>query len=311
MSVELREVARGRWPEILPKLGLPVARLNGRHGPCPLCGQGKDRFRFDDKDGRGTWICNQCGAGDGISFVQQMQKVNFRGAADLIKPLIGVAKVRTIKPNAADSETRRCWLNRIWADARSIVVDDPVGKFLHARTGIVTYPPVLRYHPNLEYRLGSGRSSYHPAMLALISDENGRPANLLRTYLTSDGSKADVDQPRRFMPGCIPAGAAVRLSEVAETLGVAEGIETALAVNVLTGIPCWSAISATHLERWVPPKETRRVVIFGDNDENFVGQEASISLAKSVKDRGLAKVEVRIPQSPGDWNDVLLGGARR
>ena len=27
-------------------------------GPCPLCAEGKDRFRFDDREGKGTWICN-------------------------------------------------------------------------------------------------------------------------------------------------------------------------------------------------------------------------------------------------------------
>jgi autotransporter-associated beta strand protein len=29
--------------------------LSGRHVPCPFCG-GRDRFRFDDKNGAGTWI---------------------------------------------------------------------------------------------------------------------------------------------------------------------------------------------------------------------------------------------------------------
>ena len=312
MAAELRELARGQWREILPKFGLPVARLNGRHGPCPLCGQGKDRFRFDNKDGRGTWICNQCGAGDGISFVQEMQKINFRSAADLIRPLIGEAAVRTIEPKAATSETRRRWLNRVWADARPIVVGDPVSRFLHSRGGLVGYQKVLRYHPNLRCSDKDGGYSYHPAMLALVSDAGGKAVNLHRTYLTSSGAKADIDQPRRFMPFEIPAGAAIRLSEVAESLGIAEGIETALAVNVLTGMPCWSALNATNLKRWVPPKEVRHVVIFSDNDQNFTGQEASYSLAKSIGAKGLARVEVRVPSTLGDWNDVLLdGGARR
>ena len=307
MAAELRELARGRWREILPKFGLPVARLNGRHGPCPLCGQGKDRFRFDDKDGRGTWICNQCGAGDGISFVQKMQKINFRDAADFIRPLIGEATVRTAKPNTATNETRRRWLNRVWADARPIVVGDPVSRFLRRRGGLIDYPKVLRYHPNLRCS-DNGRPTYHPAMLALVSDADGQAVNLHRTYLTSSGTKAEIAQPRRLMPFEIPTGAAIRLSDVAETLGIAEGIETALAVNVLTGVPCWSALNATNLKRWIPPKEVRHVVIFGDNDENCTGQEAAYSLARSIKAKGLAKVEVRIPPAPGDWNDVLLDG---
>ena len=36
-----------------PSLGVPAKALTNRHGPCPICG-GKDRFRFDDKGGRGT-----------------------------------------------------------------------------------------------------------------------------------------------------------------------------------------------------------------------------------------------------------------
>ena len=44
-----------------------------RHQACPVCG-GSDRFRFDDKEGRGTWFCNQCGAGDGLKLVESVQR---------------------------------------------------------------------------------------------------------------------------------------------------------------------------------------------------------------------------------------------
>ncbi|WP_141028459.1 primase-helicase zinc-binding domain-containing protein, partial [Salmonella enterica] len=56
--------AIGRWPYILSALGIKVPSA-GHHGACPACG-GKDRFRLDDKAGRGTWFCNQCGHGDGL-----------------------------------------------------------------------------------------------------------------------------------------------------------------------------------------------------------------------------------------------------
>lgn len=48
--------AIGRWPYILSALGIKVPSA-GHHGACPACG-GKDRFRLDDKAGRGTWFCN-------------------------------------------------------------------------------------------------------------------------------------------------------------------------------------------------------------------------------------------------------------
>ncbi len=56
--------ARNNWPKIFEKLGIFIPP-NHRHGPCPCCG-GKDCFRMDDLEGRGTWFCNQCGAGDGL-----------------------------------------------------------------------------------------------------------------------------------------------------------------------------------------------------------------------------------------------------
>lgn len=67
------KVARGHWAQILPALGVNI--LKNRHQPCPVCG-GKDRFRFDDQEGRGTWFCNQCGAGDGLALVTRALNVD-------------------------------------------------------------------------------------------------------------------------------------------------------------------------------------------------------------------------------------------
>lgn len=41
--------------------------LSGKHGPCPWC-KGRDRFRVDDKDMSGSFICNQCGEGTRFEF---------------------------------------------------------------------------------------------------------------------------------------------------------------------------------------------------------------------------------------------------
>ena len=51
--LDVREVAQGRWRSILTVLGIDERALSGKHGPCPMCG-GKDRFRFDDREGRGA-----------------------------------------------------------------------------------------------------------------------------------------------------------------------------------------------------------------------------------------------------------------
>lgn len=89
--------ARGRWPEILPALaGLSDAELSDRHQPCPLCG-GTDRYRFDDKDGSGSWFCNQCGgkdqrggAGSGMDLLMRRQGWSFVEAARQVEAFLGL-----------------------------------------------------------------------------------------------------------------------------------------------------------------------------------------------------------------------------
>jgi putative DNA primase/helicase len=61
----IADLTRGRWPDLLAGLaGLTPEQLTDKHQPCPCCG-GADRYRFDDKDGSGSWFCNQCGGRDG------------------------------------------------------------------------------------------------------------------------------------------------------------------------------------------------------------------------------------------------------
>jgi len=82
------DIAQGKWRNLLPQLGVDAKYLVNKHGPCPICG-GKDRFRFDDKDGRGRYICNSCGAGDGFQLVQGVTGKSFTQIAKAISDLLG------------------------------------------------------------------------------------------------------------------------------------------------------------------------------------------------------------------------------
>ena len=60
----ITDLTNGRWPDLLAELGgLTADQLTDKHQPCPCCG-GSDRYRFDDRDGSGSWFCNQCGGKD-------------------------------------------------------------------------------------------------------------------------------------------------------------------------------------------------------------------------------------------------------
>src|SRR3546814_16330070 len=79
-------------------------------------------------------------------------------------------------------------------------------------------------------------------------------------------------------------------------MGVAEGIETALAVTRDFGIPCWSTISADGLKAFTPPAIVKRLRIFGDNDPKYGGKAEAYALAHRMSVRlDCVECSVEIP----------------
>ena len=296
------ELAVGRWPGLLVQFGIERALLTGKHAPCPVC-EGRDRFRFDDREGRGTFFCSHCGAGDGFKLLQLVKGWSFRQAASEVEGIVGTVQAGVAKPAQSDAaKVEAC--RRIWRESRAVVVGDPVGAYLLRRTGIDAVPAGIRFHPALAYRHDDGSVTRHPAMVARVQDADGNGAAIHRTYLTDDGEKADVPTVKKIV-GTLPPSSAVRLFPASSRMGIAEGIETALSASMRFGVPVWSCVSAGGMERWTPPAGTERVIIFGDNDASGTGQAAAWSLAKRLIAAGIA-VEVKIPDEPGaDWNDSI------
>ena len=79
-----KELASGKWFFLLSSLGVDQNFLKNKHGPCPICG-GKDRFRWDNKNGMGTFICNQCGSGDGYRLLEMYHGWDFYKALEEVK----------------------------------------------------------------------------------------------------------------------------------------------------------------------------------------------------------------------------------
>jgi putative DNA primase/helicase len=302
----LRERARGRWRGILPFLGIDSRFLTGKHTACPICRAGKDRFRFDDKDGVGTWICSVCGAGDGIALVMRVNGWEFKQAAVEIEKYVGTADYRPPKPIRSEAEKRKA-MDAIWRQSTPVQADDPAGRYLFRRCGITAFPACLRTVARLRYfDLDQGGSTYHPALIAMVVDKNCKPVNVHRTYLTEHGEKARLDEPRKVMQGEMPHGSSVRLAQHAGVLGIAEGIETTLSAAALFDMPCWAVLNKTGMSKWVVPADVHELVIFADNDENHAGQAAAEELANRAY-RANLKITVRCPPIAGtDWNDVHI-----
>lgn len=303
MQRNASEIATGRWYYILSALGVAENFLADKHGPCPICG-GKDRYRWDDKEGRGTWICNQCGSGDGYELLQRLNHWTFREALDNVRRVVGDAPEATHKPEA-DTSQRSAIISRTWNESLVIEPGDPAHAYLVSRVGTLEkMPACLRYHPSLAYIHDDGKVTHHPAMIAAVTDKAGKGVTLHRTYLTKDGNKADVPAPKKIMPGKPLSGAAIKLFGYGEYLGVAEGIETALAASKRFGVPVWSCISSGLLEQWAFPDDLKKIIVFGDNDAKYGGQASAYKLAHRVACKGIA-VDVCIPENVGeDWADV-------
>ncbi len=303
MRPDVREVAAGRWPGILAALGVDPAHLTGKHVACPVCG-GKDRFRFDDKAGRGTFYCSHCGAGDGFTLLGNLKGWDFKTTAREVEQVAGIATAVSPVPTFSDADKLKA-LARVWRESRPLRADDQAMQYLAGR-GLVFDKPIqaLRFHPGLTYRDGPDVVGKYPALVALVTAPNGKGATLHRTYLHGS-SKAPVPSPKKLMPGRPIKGAAIRLHPAGDVLGVAEGIETALAARQLFSVPVWSCVSAAGIESFQPPADVRKVIVFADNDVSGTGQSAAWALAKRLI-AARVKVEVRLPDRIGcDWTDCI------
>jgi len=300
--LNVRDVALGKWPGILVALGMADADLTGKHGPCPFCG-GKDRFRFDDKDGRGTWFCSQCGAGDGISLVMKFKDCDFKTAAQEVEQVAGIARPGRVAP-VQDESKKIDRLRQVWAESSPLQHGDEAMRYLAGRGLTIDTPPsCLRLHPGLDYWHDKKLVGRYPTLVARVVAADGSGATLHRTYL-QDGKKAPVPEARKLMSGKPIAGGAIRLASPGEWLGIAEGIETALAATELFKVPVWSCINAAGIESFEPPAGVETLTIFADNDANYAGHKAAYTAAHKLAIRGF-DAEVSLPPIYGDWLDFL------
>ena len=283
--------ACGHWPRILPALGVTV--IKNRHQACPVCG-GSDRFRFDDKEGRGTWFCNQCGAGDGLKLVEKVFGVTPSEAAGKVNAVTG--NLPPVAPEviaATDAETEA---DRKAAAALAVKLMEKTrpatGNAYLTRKG---FPG--RECLTLTTLYKTGGVTYRAGDVVVpLYDDSGALVNV--QLINADGLK-------RTLKGGQVKGACHILDgkkEAGKRLWIAEGYATALTVHHLTGETVMVALSSVNLLSLASLARHQypacRIVLAADRDLNGDGQTKASAAAESCE--GV----VALPPVFGDWNDA-------
>ncbi|EMG7935569.1 toprim domain-containing protein [Enterobacter hormaechei] len=285
--------ACGHWPRILPALGVKV--IKNRHQACPVCG-GSDRFRFDDKEGRGTWFCNQCGAGDGLKLVEKVFGVKPSEAAQKVNAVTG--NLPPVAPEviaAAEAETEA---DRQAAAALAVRLMENTrpasGNAYLTRKG---FPD--RECPVLTSMHKTGGVTFRAGDVVVpLYDDTGALVNL--QLISSDGLK-------RTLKGGAVKGACHTIEgkkQAGKRLWIAEGYATALTVHHLTAETVMVALSSVNLlslASLVRQKHpASQIVLAADRDLNGDGQSKAAAAADACE--GV----VALPPVFGDWNDAFM-----
>lgn len=188
---------------------------------------------------------------------------------------------------------------RIWREARPIG-DTPAKAYLEAR-GIRAVSRALRYNPRTP--LGpKGSTQFLPAMVAAVTMDHGLVA-VHRTYIDpARPAVAPFGNSKRAL-GTLEAGAVRLFDPVDGRLGLAEGIESALAARALTQIPCWASLGNERFGLVSIPESVRELHLFVDHD---AGGDLAEERARNAYGRENRTILTRRPRTPGsDWNDAL------
>lgn len=162
----------------------------------------------------------------------------------------------------------------------------------------------LRFHPRCFHRI-DGRQGASPALLAAATDLVGTVQGVQRLWLTQDGAKACIADPRRSM-GRLRSHA-VRVGAATDVLLAGEGLETVLSVRqALPLLPVAAALSAANLTALELPPTLRRLYLALDDDA--AGHRAVDRLSARTRAQGVEVVQLR-PRH-GDFNDDLMALSR-
>lgn len=279
----------------------------------------KTRWHFGSNQGslwvslegarKGTWHDAASGeGGDLIALVEHARGCSFLEAVDWLRSWFGVPPGERAPPRPAPERdpgqdkqhqrNLRDLARKAW-QASGPATGTLVETYLACR-GLALPPDApLRFHPSCPRE-----HERLPAMVALLTDAStGEAVGIHRTYLRADGAGKAEGKSKMMLGG---AGV-VRLvpdEEVTLGLGIAEGIETSLAVMQAGWRPVWSCGSAGGVSRFPVLGGIEHLTVFADPGK--AGEKAGATCAGRWSEAGREARVFAAPPDTSDWLDLLM-----
>lgn len=244
---DVKAKAQGLWADtIFPRFNIDV-RFK-KKTPCPACG-GRDRFRYDDKNGNGDYICQHCGAGDGFSLIQKCTHLSFPDTIAEVAAIVGLDATSNItdedrarwrkEKEIRDKEQRERELKmqeQIARKADGLFRNAYLGDFsLYLKNKQVDKDPKIKI-------------THDGNLLIPAYDENGKMWNV--QTITPDGQKLFIQESGGRTGGCF-----FMIGEVqpdlydAHIICIAEGYATGMSIHMATGHPVALSFVANNLPK--------------------------------------------------------------
>lgn len=254
---DVKQKAQGLWQDtIFPRFNIDVQKK--KKTPCPACG-GRDRFRYDDKNGNGDYICQHCGAGDGLSLIGKVTGLGFSEIVNEVAAIVGLDATSKItdedrakwrkEREFREKEQRERELKR-----QNQIAKKAEGDFRSAYLGEES-----QYLKNKQIDKDPKIKITHNGNLLIPAyDENGKMWNL--QTIEADGHKTfitgDVNEHGEFVSGGGRMGGLFfMIGEVqpdlydSHIICVAEGYATGMSIFMATGYPVALSFVANNLPK--------------------------------------------------------------
>lgn len=250
---------------------------------CPECGHQKRFSLTIDVDGRGfVGRCNRlnsCGHTIGARLAATFHRDN--------KPW----PITRTEPSDSARSSRALM---IWNSCHPRNYQ-PIEGYLQRRGILISVPDAIRWSSGLRHPAGRTGG----AMVAAIQDRHGHVTAVQRTWI--DGEEKANLAPCKMSLGPIGDGA-VKLAWPNQTLALVEGIEDALSLIQMSGVPTWACLGVARMKSVAIPGSVKTLILAPDADDAAV---RAVTVAyEHFASLGFKVLHLRPPQE-ADWNSLL------